>query len=667
MKLILIHPPLDDPTAPYHSTAYLKGHLAARGFHDVAMRDVNIEYVNWLLQPATVAAMNEQAAARLDSLRRSNALGFEAQEQYAGLLVAGQSNPAEIARAAAELRTPESFLDFPRYVDNVGTIGGYLAMLGALSYPAELSGFAHTTRGRYSHSSMQDLLDPRLGDSVCMPFNRYFEESIANDPVFAAADLFGISIVYDHQLYHALQFSRLLKRLWPEKRLVLGGTAISHLYKYLKDKTRIKDLFTLCDAIVIGEGETAICEIAASDGDLERGGYTNTITYRRDTDRLSLPAPAVRYEDVPALGRPLYDHPWDLYLSPERGINYAPTRGCYWNRCTFCDYGLNAGMPTSPWRERPVAQVVEDLEHARRQCGVRYVYFAVDAMAPGYLERLADAICEARLDIRWSVSLRMEKVFSAARARRMARAGCVSVSFGMESGSQRILDLIDKGTNVRDMSATMQNFASAGVACQLMAFTGFPTETAGERQATYRLIRETEPYWSAVGMGTFLLTGASAIAGNPAKFGISLMATEGADVARSVAYRVHGDTGRGPALTEDAGAPFPATQGRPWAGSIDSLHSVIYYDRYGPGFFKLNPHKPQAGERSGGRGIETGGQLVEANFDLAAIAANRKRFAEFVNGMRQIPAEPTHDAFARWAREVPPLPADAGESYWLLE
>jgi anaerobic magnesium-protoporphyrin IX monomethyl ester cyclase len=677
VKLTLIHPPLDDPTVPYHSTAYLKGHLAANGFHDVTMRDVNVEYVNWLLRPATVAAMNEQAIMTLESLRRSNSIGFEAQEQYIGLLAARQSDPAEPFRAAAELRNTESFLDFPRYVDNLDAIVSYLAMLGVLSYPAEHSGFAHMTRSRYSTASMHDLLDPKLGGRVCMPFNRYFEESIANDPAFADADLLGISIVYNHQVYHAFQFARLLKQRWPEKRLVLGGTAISQLYKYLKDKARIKDVFTLCDAIVIGEGEMAICEIAASDGDLERGGLTNTITYRKDTDRLSLPV--LQYENLPALGRPVYDHPWDLYLSPERGINYSPTRGCYWNRCTFCDYGLNTDKPTSPWRERKIAQVVEDLEHAQRQYGVRYVYFAVDVMAPGYLERLADAICDADLDIRWSAELRMEKIFSEERARKMARAGCVCVSFGMESGNQRILDLIDKGTNIKYMSATMKNFASAGVACQLMAFTDFPTETPEEQQATHEFIRETEPYWSTGGLGTFLLTGTSIIAKNPDKFGITLIPTEGADIVRSVAYRVNSETGQRLALAEDADSSFdhtggalPDVLGRPWAGGTDSLHTMIYYNHYGRAFFKLNPPKPRAqvqeltDELVRSCRIKIDGQLVETNFDLAEIVANRTRFADYLDSMLKVPAEPTRAAFARWAQEVPPLQAGVGGSYWLL-
>ena len=677
MKLTLIHPPLDDPTVPYHSTAYLKGHLVANGFQDVSMRDINIEYVNWLLQPTTVVAMNDEASRLLESSRRASPLGHEAQERCYGLLAAGRSDPAEIERAAQGIRSKDTFLDFPLYVQNLSSLTRYTKMLGALSYPAEHDGFVQMTRGRYSTAKMGDLLDAELGEQVCRPFTRFFERVLAHDRGLAEADLLGISIVYDHQLYHAFHFARMLKRQWPEKRVVLGGTAISQLFKYLKDARRIRELSTVCDAIVIGEGETAICEIAASDGDFEQRKFTNTITWSKDKDQPSLPV--VRYENLPTLGRPVYDHPWDLYLSPERGINYSPTRGCYWNRCTFCDYGLNTDKPTSPWRERKIEQVVEDLQHAREDYGARYVYFAVDVMAPGYLERLSDAICEARLDIRWSAELRMERIFSEERARKMATAGCVCVSFGMESGNQRVLDLIDKGTKVQYMSATMKNFAAADIACQLMAFTDFPTETPEERQGTLQFIRENEPYWSAGGLGTFLLTGTSIIAKNPKKFGITLIETQDADIARAVTYRMDGGTAQRVGLTEDAdssfdetGGAFPPILGRPWAGGTDSLHTMIYYEKYGRTFFKTNPPRRETSvqevtdELAQRCEIEVDGQLVQSDLDLAAVLANRERFTSYIDQRLAIPAEPTHPAFQEWASGESAMQAASDPGYWLV-
>ena len=321
---------------------------------------------------------------------------------------------------------------------------------------------------------------------------------------------------------------------------------------------------------MVGEGETAICQIADTAGDLTKtADICNTITYDREHDQVRLPS-RIHYENVPTLGAPIYNHPWHLYLAPERGINYSPTRGCYWNRCTFCDYGLNTDRPTSPWRERRIDQVIADLRSAADKEKVNHVYFAVDVMAPGYLERLSDAVLDAGLDIRWSAELRMEKIFAPERCTKMAKSGCVCVSFGMESGNQRILDLIDKGTKVQYMGQTMTNFAQAGIAVQLMAFQDFPTETEAEKKETISFIESNKEYWSTGGIGTFVLTGTAIVARNPGKFGIVLMETPNVDIARTVAYRLEENSNRKELLMEeydgsfdDHAGIFPAVLGRP--------------------------------------------------------------------------------------------------------
>jgi hypothetical protein len=536
------------------------------------------------------------------------------------------------------------------------------------------------TKGRLSFYSFADLLNEDLANRVCYPMVRFFEERLRCDSSLSDRDIFGISIVYDHQLIHALHLARLLKRTWPEKQLVLGGTAMSQLYKYLKNKQELKQLFALCDAIVVGEGETAICEMAAEARPLrEAHGLTNTITY--DTIRDQIRLPDIRYENVAALGRPIYDHPWELYLSPARGINYSPTRGCYWNRCTFCDYGLNTDKPTSPWRERKIDQVISDLQAAQREHAVQYVYFAVDVMAPGYLERLSDGILNSKLDIRWSGEIRMEKIFTPDRCQKMIRSGCVSVSFGMESGNQRILDLIDKGTKVENMAQTMKNFSQAGIAVQLMAFKEFPTESQEERQQTLKFVSENSEFWSAGGIGTFLLTGTSIVAKNPSKFGVILRETQGADVARAMAYTVDSDTNRSVSLTEEADSSFdddssifPTTLGRPWAGGTDSLHSMIYYAFYGQSFFKQHSLASRPGPQPHGNDelmqcvVRLNSKLVTPSIELTQLFANRAAFKKHLQEQMAIPAEPTHHCFNQWqanAECAPSLPSQQ-RTYWLI-
>lgn len=686
MKITLLHPPIDDPTLPYHSNAYLLGHLLQSGFADASMRDLNVEFVNYCLEPGTIASFYEEGSQRLDRLTKKEQLDFEEQEKLYGLWRAARVDSGRLQRAVAQLRDKAAFLDFSSYVGNLEVLDRYFSFLSALCYPAEIANFNLRSRGRFSIYHLNDLFDPGLAAAVCYPIGRFFSERLAHDVTLKETDCFGISVVYDHQLLPSVYLCRLLKQRWPEKRILLGGTSISQAYKYLRDKSLIKMFFSVADAVVVGEGETAICEIADRDCRLEETpNIPNTITYDRWRDRLHLPQ-RIHYENLSRLGTPMYHHPWHLYLSPERGINYAPTRGCYWNRCTFCDYGLNSDRPTSPWRERKMEQVVEDLRQACEGERVNYVYFAVDVMAPGYLERLSDAIVESGLDIRWGAELRMEKVFSAERCRKMARSGCVCVSFGMESGSQRIIDLIDKGTEVSCMRETMANFARAGIAVQLMAFMGFPTESADEKRETFRFVQENTEHWAAGGLGTFLLTGGAIIARRPEKFGLKLVSTQNADIVRAPAYEceTEGSASTSRAEESDAsfdanGGIFPRTLGRPWAGGIDTLHSMIYYDTYERSFFKQHALVPNTAEPGAQMSLPSDtsdmlrctvhivGELRESHLDIRRIIANRARLREHLVALSRIPREPTYMNFLEQQASFPTVAGTEGEkSYWLV-
>ena len=639
MKVTLLYPPIDDPTMPYHGNAYLVGSLRANGLNDASARDINIEFVDYCLEPQNVERFYQERERKLARFATLSELSFAEQSQFFALWQHKPISSAELAHAAACLRCKERFLDYEQYLTSVNRICQYFALLGNLSFPGEIYNFQQHARGRYSIYTLEDLFDTALSDSLCFCFAQFFHDRLANDPELERTDIFGVSIIYDYQLVPALWLARALKTRWPDRRVVLGGTALSQTYKYMKIKANMVRFFDMCDAIVVGEGETAMYGLATCPGPWDRSAaIVNTITFDRVTNDLCFPD-HVHYEKLPTFGPPIYDFPWHLYLSPERGINYSPTRGCYWNRCTFCDYGLNTDRPTSPWRERSIEQVVCDLKEVLEKHQIQNVYFAVDVMAPGYLERLSEAIIEAGLKFRWSAELRMEKIFSPDRCDKMVQAGCVCASFGMESGNQRILNLIDKGTNIVYMEQTMRNFAQAGVAVQLMTFAGFPTETKEEKLATIDFIERNREYWAIGGLGTFLLTGTAIVARKPELFGITLIENDRIDIARSVEYFVEGAEDREAMFTDEYdasfdedGGIFPSALGRPWAGGIDSLHSMIYYAAHGTDFFKKNDLRLRRKEPAPGSKppfdmdavLDLDARLEYSNFDLTKIAKIRK-------------------------------------------
>ncbi|MBZ5532819.1 MAG: radical SAM protein [Acidobacteriia bacterium] len=681
MKITFIHPPLDDPTIPYHSTAYLRGHLLQNGFENISTRDLNVEFVNYCLEDDVIHDLSDEVEHRLDALSLQGGLSFSEQEEFYSLWSAEKGDPGAIQQAAATMRSREAFTNYDVYRDSVKHLRRHFRTVGALCYPSEIQDFKMKSRGRYSIYHLNDLFNPDLCSKICYPIEKFFFDRCASDKDLLSSDCIGMSIVYDHQLLPGLHLLRLMKKRWPEKLFLLGGTATSQAYKYLKDKSLLKRFFDVCDGIVVGEGETAICEIADAGGDIQGNEkIPNLITYDSKSDTLRLPK-SIHYENVAALGCPVYQHSWDLYLSPERGINYSPTRGCYWNRCTFCDYGLNTDKPTSPWREKTADAVVADLKKISKEENVTYVYFAVDVMAPGYLERLSDAIRESDLNIRWGAELRMEKIFSKDRCRKMAESGCVSVSFGMESGNQRVLDLIDKGTKVQYMGETMNNFADAGIAVQIMAFSHFPTETETERKETMGFVQLHKDSWSTGGIGKFVLTGTALVAKNPEKFGISLTEARDADIVRSLGYQstVAGErqmlsAEEGDESFDETGGLFPQVLPRPWAGGTDSLHSMIYYQKFGRQFFKEHPvamparsRKPQTSDEVLDCAVTVEGRLATSAFEISKIFKARDQLREHVKNMKDSAIEATYKAYLEWQQGVAAIERDEKKSFWIIQ
>jgi anaerobic magnesium-protoporphyrin IX monomethyl ester cyclase len=680
MKITFIHPPLDDPTIPYHSTAYLRGHLAQSGFRDVTTRDLNVEFVNYCLEEGVAKEFSKEAGRRLLMLQSRSALDFEQQEQFYALWAAAAADASSLRRAAAFLRDKQAFIHFDTYRESVGQMEQYFQLLASLCYPADVLNFKLRNHGRYSIYNLNDLFNKDLCRRICYPLEKFFFDRCVSDAGLQSSDCIGISIVYDHQLLSSLHLARLIKTNWPEKLILIGGTSVSQCYKYLRDKSLLKRFFEVCDGIVVGEGETAMCEIASRGSLSDPNSIPNLITYDSKADAVHLPA-TIHYEHVASLGTPVYRYPWELYLSPERAINYSPTRGCYWNRCTFCDYGLNTDKPTSPWRERPASLVIDDLKKITEEEKVKYIYFAVDVMAPGYLERLSDALDEARLDIRWSAEVRMEKIFSKERCKKMAKSGCVSISFGMESGNQRVLNLIDKGTKIAFMGETMKNFAEAGIAVQLMAFSHFPTETAVERKETVGFVEQHKDHWSAGGIGKFVLTGTALVAKNPSKFGITLVQPQDVDIVRSLGFQLNEEGERqmlsmeeGDDSFDDTNGLFPSVLRRPWAGSTDSLHSMIYYNAYGKTFFKehcrndaIPRNQPASASEDLFGPLVLHGRLAESDFNINSIFQSRAQLREHIAKLRKSAVEPTYPQFQKLRHSLPTVNRTEKKSYWIIQ
>jgi anaerobic magnesium-protoporphyrin IX monomethyl ester cyclase len=588
VNYLLINLPLTDPTAPYHSISYLVGAASAAGYTNFSCLDANIVALNHLAQADQVAdliATCREIRSRLECKYR---LTRGEQLLYRYVLKGFGMEPDSVVRAIDVLKDPDSFYDYPSYRQAVLVVKRWLAALSVHGFPGEFcDDFSFNLTGVGNLASIRDLTNAIYLEQLMRPLSSYFAGPFTQVINQQSWDVIGLSANYVSQLPCAIYATQLIRSLCPKCVLCLGGTEISDDVKCLGDPRLIWALFPQADALVVGEGETAFIEIldaVASQKQLPEGRPGILLRSKPETAM----QPLVRYENVATLASPRYDiWDWDQYWAPEPMVLYSPTRGCYWNKCTFCDYGLNTDSPTSPSRERPIELALADLKDIVNIA--RTIYLAVDAISPHYLRRWAKGIRDSALKIRWSAELRIERSFLKGLVDEIRQAGCVALSFGYESGSQRILDLINKGVKIDKVPAILREIAKVDIGVQMMGFVGFPGETLEEAYATFDFLERHRRYWTLAGIGDFVLTKGSIVAKRYQDFGITEIGTyPGDDIIRAL-YSV-GDNGRIRELRDMRTAVIDriakslrrVADDRPFVGGIDSTHSILYFAKYGP-------------------------------------------------------------------------------------
>lgn len=190
------------------------------------------------------------------------------------------------------------------------------------------------------------------------------------------------------------------------------------------------------------------------------------------------------------------DYNLDDYLHPD-GVSIETSRGCV-AQCSFCS-------ETWFWkfRQRTPERVIEEMKDQIDKYGVRRFWF-VDSLANGNLKafrKLVDLMIENNLDIRWNSYARndgrMDRDFIFA----IAKSGCTSLSYGVESGSQKVLDDMRKKVELWEIEANLKDSYDAGMESHVNWMIGFPTEENIDFVHSMVLIKNTAKYIAAISPG----------------------------------------------------------------------------------------------------------------------------------------------------------------------
>jgi anaerobic magnesium-protoporphyrin IX monomethyl ester cyclase len=327
VRTVLLYPPLLDPTAPYHSLSYLKAAAVERGHRDTVIIDANIGAIRHVLAPGFVASTMTERQARREQLRaalaRHTVAGLDPREaaELAELCKLDLIDPEELQDAVGVLRDPGQFYDLGRYWWAVDRIVAWMSVLATTGVPGQFhQGFRLSLRG-IDLSRIADLTDTAGMARISRPFDPYVREILLPRLRKHQPDVVGLNLTFASQLPFSLHLLALLRAELPDTHLIVGGTEVSDVYKYLTDKAGFFRVFADADSAVVGEGESAFVSL------LDRlSGVDGTVplpAVRLHPDRAPAgwrPRPlALHHENLRRVPAPDFsDIDFDQYLSPHR-------------------------------------------------------------------------------------------------------------------------------------------------------------------------------------------------------------------------------------------------------------------------------------------------------------------------------------------------------------
>lgn len=251
------------------------------------------------------------------------------------------------------------------------------------------------------------------------------------------------------------------------------------------------------DYIILGEAEQTLLELLNSikeKQDIQNtipglaykndGGILKTVPRPVMTSLDKLPFPAWDLVDVEK-----YRQAW-LQSSGYFSINMGTTRGCPY-KCNWCAKPIYGNR----YNARSPENVVTELKQLHDKYGFDHVWFCDDifGLKPGWVARFAELTKQQGLKFRFKIQSRADLLLKDEQIAPLAAAGCEVVWMGAESGSQRILDAMDKGTTVEQIGEATAILKQYGIKPAFFLQFGYLGETIEDISKTLDMLEKLVP------------------------------------------------------------------------------------------------------------------------------------------------------------------------------
>ena len=445
-SVLLIHPPLAKPSEPPAGLARLAGTLKR---HHVACTvvDANIEGLLYLLNQQSVRAGRDTGDTDDTWTKRA------CRHVDANLLL---------------LRNRKGYTSTDRYKRAVLDINRVLGK----SVPADA---VRLSLSDYEDRRRSPVRSPDLIAAAKEPSdNPFFGYFKARFPVLLEKEQpswIGFSLNYLSQALCCFAMIGFMREIFPAAKIVLGGGLVT---SWMQRPDWRNPFEGLVDGLIAGPGEAPLLTLLG----IAPGAGLAMPDYR--------------------------DFPLAHYLSPGFILPYSASSGCYWRRCAFCPEKAEANAYRPASDDQVISElaqwtVLHDLGKTTRPV---LIHLLDNAIRPSLLRKMT----LNPPGIPWYGFARISKDLTDTEfCLALKSAGCVMLKLGIESGSQRVLDDLEKGIDLKMAEETLKALHQAGIAAYVYLLFGTPREQEPDAFQTLDFVIRNQEYIDFLNVAIFNL------------------------------------------------------------------------------------------------------------------------------------------------------------------
>ena len=485
--MVYIIPPLFEPTVPLLGPIQLEGYAKSIGY-DFVVHDLNNMFVQNIVN---LAITTEDKYCEPDKLALLDIVELKSCKKYI-----------------------DSFIEIKSYQDLVGQLSNCNSV-------DEYWKLVDYIRACYDYFSLQfdglrfrlDGFDSKyrwnIWDDIQQFINEYAVSNLTDmlakllkNVDFSQTDLIGVNITFESQLFMATLLCKKLKEIYPEKRIIVGGGFIN---SFIDSLDSIGPLSSYCDIVAADEGEAFIHFLKNNSNDIS----CLSDSKENISGAVFLKARDVCGEILDVCPPLITSSQLEAYFSPRKVLPLRFTYKCYWNKCKFCTDNETHDCLNAQYN---IDQMIDYCINNNQEV-FDCIYFLDSAITANVLKKFCTKINENNIKFNWGTNARFDLPFANEEfIKLLSESGCTFIKFGLESGSQRVLDLMNKGTDLRIAADIINLCRKYSIFVHTYVMFAYPGETLEDRDLTRSFLLDDYSHPDNYNCSEFILFGTAPVA-----------------------------------------------------------------------------------------------------------------------------------------------------------